>query len=166
MLAFLCADAQAQPATFPNSFVGKWKGKLQWIRAGKPTQEFTMQLNIYPLDSVGMYNWHIMYGDSAKDSRPYVLKIVDIANGHWVIDEKDGIVLDSYHFGNCLSGAFTVNDNTIVDNYCVEDGKMKVEFFSIKLGDKTESGKGTEDVPKVISYRIGSYQTGVLTKIN
>ena len=36
----------AQDPGFPKSFIGNWKGKLQWFVAGKPIQEFTMQLRI------------------------------------------------------------------------------------------------------------------------
>lgn len=39
---------------------------------------------------------------------------------------------------NAVHGAFTVQGNTIVDNYTIENGKMKVEFFSIKLEDKKQ----------------------------
>lgn len=162
----LTGDIHAQNSSFPQSFAGNWKGKLQWIVTGKPTQEFTMQLKVFPSDTASQYTWQIIYGDDNKDNRPYLLRSVDTVKGHWVIDEKDGILLDSYVHGNCLQGAFTVSGNTIVDNYCIEDGKLKVEFFSIKLGDKKQSGKGTEDVPYVDSYRISSYQTGVLTKMN
>ncbi len=151
-------------ASFPQSFVGNWKGKLQWMALGKPSQTFTMQLYIKPADTLGQYAWQIIYGENNKDNRPYILKPIDTAKGHWVVDEKDGIILDSYVHGNCIHGAFTVMGNTIVDNYCVEGNKMNVEFFSIKLDDKKESGKGTEETPTVFSYRIGSYQKGVLVK--
>jgi len=150
---------------FPGCFIGNWKGQLQWIIAGKPTQSFTMQLRIQPADSVGQYTWQIIYGDSGKDNRPYLLKPIDTVKGHWTIDELDGIRLDSYVHGNCFHGAFTVAGNTIVDNYCIENGKMRVEFFSIKLAGKIPSGKGTADNPLVDSYPIGSYQTGILTKL-
>lgn len=150
---------------FPQSFIGKWKGKLQWMVAGKPTQTFTMQLNILPTDTANQYTWQIIYGDNGKDNRPYILKPIDTAKGHWIVDEKDGIILDSYIHGNCLHGAFTVQSNTILDNYCVTGNKMSVEFFTIKLGDKKQSGKGTADIPFVDSYRVGSYQSGVLTKL-
>ncbi len=152
-------------APFPKSFIGNWKGKLQWMVAGKPTQTFTMQLRIKPTDSANKYTWQIIYGDDAKDNRPYLLKPVDTAKGHWIIDENNGIILDSYVHGNAIHGAFTVQGNTIVDNYKVENGKMYVEFFSIKLGEKKQSGKGTEEIPFVDSYRISSYQTGVLTRV-
>ena len=150
---------------FPYSFIGNWKGKLNWMVAGRATRSFSMQLRIHPADTAGQYTWQILYGDSGKDNRPYILKPIDTAKGHWVVDEKDGIILDSYVHGNSIHGAFTVMGNTIVDNYKVENGKMQVEFFSIKLEDKKQSGKGTEDTPFVDSYRISSYQTGVLSKI-
>ncbi|MGG9960103.1 hypothetical protein [Ferruginibacter sp. SUN106] len=151
--------------SFPQSFIGNWKGKLQWMVNGKPTQIFTMQLRIQPADTADQFTWQIIYGDDAKDNRPYILKPVDTATGHWVIDENDGIILDSYVHGNAIHGAFTVQGNTIVDNYKVENGKMLVEFFSIKLADKKQSGKGTEETPFVDSYTISNYQTGVLIKV-
>lgn len=151
--------------TFPHTFIGNWKGKMQWMVAGKPSQTFSMQLRIQPADTAGQYTWQIIYGDDNKDNRPYILKPVDTAKGHWIVDENDGILLDSYVHGNAVHGAFTVQGNTIVDNYKVENGKMYVEFFSIKLSDKKQSGKGTEETPFVDSYRISSYQTGILTKL-
>lgn len=164
--SLLLFSVKAQQPVFPASFTGKWKGKLQWAVAGKPTREFTMQLNILPADTAGQYTWQIIYGDDNKDNRPYLLKPADSSSNHWVIDERDGIILDSYVHGNCLQGAFTVNQNTIIDNYCIENGRMRVEFFTVKLGDKKQSGKGTEDVPFVNSYRIGGYQWGILEKVN
>ncbi|NOT91548.1 hypothetical protein [Ferruginibacter sp.] len=152
-------------SNFPAAFTGNWKGQLQWMVNGKPTQTFTMQLRIQPTDSANQYTWQIIYGDDVKDNRPYILKPVDTAKGHWIIDENDGIILDSYVHGNSIHGAFTVQGNTIVDNYKVEDGKMQVEFFSIKLADKNQSGKGTAETPFVDSYKISSYQTGVLARV-
>lgn len=160
--------ASAQSATsngFPAAFVGHWKGNMQWRMAGKADQQFLMQLIIQPADTVGQYTWQIIYGDQGADNRPYLIKPVDTAKGHWIVDERDGILLDSYVFGNALTGAFTVQGNTIVDNYVVEGNQMRVEFFSIKLSQQNTSGKGTEDVPSVISYRVGSYQTGVLQRV-
>lgn len=149
-----------------GAFLGQWKGKLQWMVAGKPTKEFSMQLIIQPADTVGQYTWQIIYGDSGKvDNRPYLLKPVDTAKGYWVIDERDGIVLDSYLHGNSLHGAFTVTGNTIVDNYTVNGDEMNVEFFSIKLDQKNTSGKGTDETPFVDSYKITSYQVGVLKRV-
>lgn len=171
----LSAQTGSTPAVdcqspFPACFTGNWAGKLQWMVAGKPTKSFTMQLFIQPADTPGHYTWQIIYGDpsaplSAEDNRPYLLKPVDSAKGHWVVDERDGIVLDSYVHGNSIHGAFTVKGNTIVDNYSILNGRMHVEFLSTRLEEKTRSGKGTEATPFVDSYKISSYQSGILMKV-
>lgn len=156
----------AQDNAFPGNFIGHWKGKLSWMRPGKPTQEFTMQLKIMAVkDSSNQYQWRMSYGDSSKDERPYILKAVNIKNNHWQIDEQNGIVLDNYVAGNCLQGSFMVMGNTIIDNYCIENGRMSVEFFSFKTSDKTVTGKGTSESPAVESYRMGGYQYGMLEKV-
>lgn len=152
-------------AQFPESFLGEWKGKIQWIVTGKPVQEFSMQLRVAVTDSANRYKWYISYGDSGKDVRPYMLNLVDESKNHWVIEEGNGINLDNYVAGNCLQGAFTVMNNTIVNNYCIENGKIKVEFFTIKLADKKTSGKGTDESPMVDSYRMAGYQYGLLEKL-
>jgi hypothetical protein len=150
---------------FPTSFIGHWKGTLQWMVVGKIKQSFTMQLIVKPTDSIGQYTWQIIYGDSATDNRPYLLKPIDTAKGHWVIDETDGIVLDSYVFGNSIKGAFTVMNNTVVDSYTVDDNTMRVEFLSINLNKKNITGKGTAEVPFVDSYAVKSAQSGTLVRI-
>lgn len=166
-LLAMAVSLQAQDSTaFPRNFIGTWKGKMQWITAGKPAVEYSAQLKIVPADSAGQYTWTITYGDEGKDVRPYLLKQVNASLGHWVVDEGDGIVLDSYVHGNSIHGAFTVEDATLVDNYKVEGDKMFVEFFTIKLKEKNISGKGTKETPFVESYKIANYHTGLLTKVN
>lgn len=165
VLLSLSSTAQSKSG-FPASFVGNWKGNLEWIVAGKTTQTFAMQLEINAADSSDHYNWKIVYGDKQSDVRPYTLKPVDTAKGHWIIDEHNGILLDGYVHHNSFHGAFTVQGSTIVDNYTLENGRIKVEFYNIKLGDKKQSGAGTEDSPFVDSYKISSYQVGFLEKIN
>jgi hypothetical protein len=164
LLAF--ASMAQSNMNFPTSYIGNWKGNLEWIVAGKPTQTFAMQLQIIAADSANHYHWKIVYGDQQNDVRPYTLKPIDTAKGHWMIDEHNGILLDGYVHGNAFHGAFTVQGSTIIDNYTLENGRIKVEFYNIKLGDKKQSGEGTEDSPFVDSYKIGSYQVGFLERIN
>jgi hypothetical protein len=161
----LSATGIAQSQPFPASITGNWKGTMQWMVSGKPAKSFSMQLRIHNADSAGCYTWQIIYGDDEKDNRPYLLKPVDTAKGHWLIDERNGILLDGFVHGNAFHGAFTVQGNTIVDNYTLlPDGRLQVEFFTIKLDEKRKSGNGTEDSPEVNSYPIRSYQTGILNK--
>jgi hypothetical protein len=123
-----------------------------------------MELRIHPADSVRKYTWQIIYGATAEDNRPYILIAKDSTGTHWVIDEKNGIVLDQYWVGGKFCGAFTVMNNTIVNNYWMEDNKLMIEFFSMGAKPVTASGNGTEESPVVDSYKIGSYQKAVLSR--
>jgi hypothetical protein len=166
VLVFLAAGFTGFAQGFPKQFIGHWQGTLTWQRAGAKPQKFAMQLIIKPTDSANKYTWQIIYGTTkTTDNRPYIIRAVDTAKGHWLVDELNGIQLDTYLLGNCFTGAFTVQGNTIIDKYCVNGNTMQVDFFSVRLTDKNVTGLNTEDSPTVNSYRVGSLQTGVLKKI-
>jgi hypothetical protein len=59
-----------------------------------------MELRIHPADSINTWTWQIIYGSESEDNRPYNLIKKDTSGIHWVIDEKDGIILDQYWVGN------------------------------------------------------------------
>ncbi len=157
--------AQAQTDDFPKSWAGNWKGELSWYSGNsKEPRKVNMELRIAALDSVNMYSWQLIYGSVTEDNRPYVLKPVDMEKGHWVIDEKNGIVLDQYRIGDRFIGSFTVLKSTIVNSYWMENDKMIVEFYSYSATPVATTGNGTDDSPKVDSYRVGSFQKAVLQR--
>jgi hypothetical protein len=123
-----------------------------------------MRLNVLPADS-GRYTWQIIYGDDEKDNRPYLLVPVDTAKGHWVVDERNSILLDSYWIGNRFVGAFTVQNSTIVDQYWIEPDGLHVEFITYAAKPLKATGGTSNDVPPVDSYQVKSVQRGVLKRI-
>jgi hypothetical protein len=124
-----------------------------------------MQLIILPADTTGHYTWQIIYGENNSDNRPYVLKPVDTAKGHWIVDEKNGIILDQYWVGDRFTSAFTVLNSTIVDCYRIEGKKLIAEFYSFSAQSINTTGKGNEEIPYVYSYSAKSYQKAVLRKV-
>ena len=161
-LSFFSAIAQH---SFPKDFIGHWEGTLTWYQTGKKTpQKVKMQLVIKPTDSANTYTWQIIYGENNKDNRPYVLKPVDTAKGHWHVDERNGIILDQYWMAGKFSSAFTVGNSTIIDSYWIEGGKMHVEFFTISAKPVNKTGGTSADIPPVDSYALKGYQKAVLNK--
>lgn len=161
---FICS-AKAQKTTFPKDWAGNWKGELQWFKNGADTaQKVTMKMRIHPTDSAGVYTWQLIYGAAGEDSRPYLLIPKDSAGVHWVIDERNGIVLDQYRINEKLHGAFTVMNNTIVSKYWLSGGRLYVEFLSMGSKPVATTGKGTDEIPNVDSYRVGGYQIAVLSR--
>ncbi|HMK27849.1 MAG TPA: hypothetical protein VK483_17580 [Chitinophagaceae bacterium] len=155
----------AQSGSFPKEWEGNWKGELHWYKTGKEEpQKVNMELRIHPADSINTWTWQIIYGSESEDNRPYNLIKKDTAGIHWVIDEKDGIILDQYWVGNKFCGAFTVQNSTIINSYWMEKNKLIVEFYNTSAKPVATTGKGTEDSPKVDSYKVGSYQKAILTR--
>lgn len=148
--------------SFPKDFIGNWTGSLIWHPAGKERQTVAMRLNIQPETGKSVYSWQLIYGDTAKDNRPYQLKPVDTAVGHWVIDENDGILLDGYWIGNRFISTFSVQGNTITAIYWMAGKEMHIEMISTRGVASRESGKGTAEVPNVLSYPVNSYQKAIL----
>ncbi len=165
MLLFCPLFAFSQQQDFPGKWLGRWKGELSWF-AGNSSEarKVNMELHIRPTDSTHRYSWQIMYGSAAEDNRPYLLIAKDAAKGHWVIDENNGIVLDQYWVANKFSGAFTVQNSTIVNSYWLEGDELHVEFYSISAKPVAVTGKGTEDSPSVSSFQVKSYQKAVLLR--
>jgi hypothetical protein len=158
--------ASSQHEGFPGTWAGNWKGELQWFKTGDPQpRKVNMELRIAQGDSTGHFTWQIIYGSAAEDNRPYILKVKDAATGHWLIDERNGIVLDQFWVGNKFCGAFTVQHSTIVNNYRMENDQLVVEFYSIGAKPLNNTGNGTEESPRVDNYRINSYQKAVLSRV-
>lgn len=165
LLSFISTDAQE--AGFPGGWAGQWKGELKWYKTGKAEpQVVKMELRIRSLDSAGAYTWQIIYGNPSEDNRPYLLLPKDPAGGHYLIDERNGILLDQFWTGNRFSGAFTVGAATIVNSYHLEGKELIVEFYSLGATPLSSTGAGTEESPKVDSYRLSGYQKAVLKKTN
>jgi hypothetical protein len=166
VLCLALSVAATAQARFPQDFMGHWQGELSWYRPGTAApKKFTMQLLIQPADSAGRYTWKIIYGDKGEDTRPYELKAVDSATGHWVVDEKNGILLDQYLIGGKLFCAFSVGGTTIVNSYGRKGAELAVEFTSFPAKAVRTSGAGTEESPTVESYAVRSYQKGTLTRV-
>lgn len=164
LTAFL--SAHGQPDTFPEGWTGTWRGELQWLKAGSSQpQKVVMTIQIKPGDSAGVYLWHLQYGADGSDSRPYILKPVDSSKGHWVIDERNGIVLDQFLLRNRLCGGFTVQNSTLINSYELEGGKLKVEYYTLAAKPLNTTGAGTEESPRVDSYRVSSYQYALLERV-
>ncbi len=169
LIFFVSFTAEGQSRSFPESWAGNWKGELSWYKTGiKEPKKVNMELRIHEVHSPGSavsWTWQIIYGSESEDNRPYNLIQKDSTGIHWAIDENNGIAIDQYWVGNRFSGAFTVQNSTIINSYWMEKNKLMVEFYNISAKPVTASGKGTEDSPNVDSYKIGSYQKAILTRL-
>jgi hypothetical protein len=154
---------------FPDDWLGIWEGTLDIYKNQKIVQSVPMRLEHLKTDSSGVYIWAIIYGeDKVNGRRSYELKPKDISKGHYVVDEKNGILLDGYVFANKYISNFEVMGNQLTSIYERNGDYLIFEIIvnttapiQITGNVKTE---GEETIPEVKSFQITGYQTATLKK--
>jgi len=142
----------AAPAAFPDSFVGSWKGELEVSTMPKP---IGMTLDVARVPGTPRYTWTIRY--EGQPARPYELVPVDPARGQWAIDEKNGIVLDSFVAGGKLLSQFDVAANRVTSRYeLTPNGDLELEMSMFSRQPLASTGHGVE------TFKLVNFQRALL----
>ena len=154
--------------TFPHDWLGYWVGDLYIYNEQGLKQILPMALDNSVTDFSGQYTWAIIYGtDSIAGRRDYILNEVDISIGHYVVDEKNGILLDAHLIDNELISVFEVMGNTVSSTYKREGENMIFEIMMFKSDHTNITGDtiiGTDTIPPVKSYKPVIRQKAVLKR--
>src|SRR5206468_3843003 len=127
-------------------------------------------LHIKPLEG-GTYTWTIVYGDgdTKRQERKYVLTSGDKGPNHFIIDEKNGSLIDLRLLDNSLRGMFRVkgekgaNDTFIATTYRLAGDKLFVEMTTFP-GAPTRSTEIKSAKMSVDSHLATSVQLAELTR--
>jgi hypothetical protein len=153
-------------AEIMTPWYGHWKGELHVYQSiGKFSAE-KMHLIISPCDTLFTARWILQYGDSAADSRNYLVKALDLKKDIFIIDEQNSILLDLFYRENIFISAFRVGDNTLLVTYRLLDENIAFEIAAYNTSYKNTSGGTNENIPKVESYPISIFQKAVLKKMH
>ena len=153
---------------FPDDWLGYWEGELDIFNESGKTMTIPMALDNAVTDVDSIWTWAIVYGeDTIAGRRDYELGVVDASKGHYVVDEKNSILLDAYLLSNSLISTFSVGGNFIQSSYELDEDEL---VFTIQMyndqsirttGDTIYNG---EDIPLVKSYKNVVLQKARLKK--
>lgn len=159
-----------QELIFPDDWLGYWEGDLCIYNTSGLQQTISMALDNSTTDVEGQYNWAIIYGpDSITGRRDYVLNEVDKNTGHYVVDEKNGIILDAYLIDNELISVFEVMGNSLTSTYRRESDNLYFEIIMYKSQYTSITGDTiieSDTIPAVKSYKPFIKQKAVLRRRN
>ncbi len=153
---------------FPQSWFGYWSGELQIYSPKGIQQTIPMALEIAPTDQTDIFKWTIIYDtDQSKDKRNYELKTVNVEEGLYLIDEKNTIFIEAYHFNNQLISHFEVKGNELTSIYEKQGDYL---IFNIIMGKNqpiSETGGKEQDGKEIFvvkTYPIITTQRAILKK--
>ncbi len=145
---------KAVASPFPQGWVGRWVGEMS-VTGVPGTDKVGVELDIQPRGQ-GKYSWSLRY--QGQPERPYELLPVDPSRGHYLVDEKNGILIDSYYQDGVLISQFEVGRNRITARYELEGDQLKLEMQSFGKKPVRESAHG------VSAFPLGSLQRATLRK--
>ncbi|CAM1346235.1 hypothetical protein [Tenacibaculum crassostreae] len=159
LLVFI-STAQEKTTTFPNDFLGIYKGTLQ-IHSPRGKQEIPMEFHMVKTDSVHKFDYKLVYNGQPRN---YTLLVKDSAKGIYEIDENNGIILPSKLANNTLYSFFEVQGNFLSSRLAFSENQLEFEILFTATKNKTTTGKGTEEIPFVYGYPISVVQKAVLKR--
>ena len=152
-------EAASQGVGLPPEWFGHWKGQVT-IYGGRNASDqpsFDMELIVEPTEVPGTNRWTLLYqGAAGRSERNYVLICKDATRGEFVIDEKNGIVLQAGLLGDVLSSHFVTQNQRIWNSFrLVKTSSTSEIHFELFSADDSQanSTEHQEDGVKVVSIR-------------
>jgi hypothetical protein len=164
LLITAAATSAGSDTTLPAAWDGVWKG-MTVIDSGTPKpQQVPMELHVAAVADSSVKTWKILYGaGDGQSTRNYEIAPVPNEPGRFLVDEKNGLLLDNYLLGNVLLSQFTVSGNFVSTRFELRGDIIEVEM-TIYDAKTPRQSKLTGAAIEVNSYRWKSTQHGTLTR--
>lgn len=152
----------------PEEWYGEYVGRLNIYNAAGLSMQLNMELLVTPTDSAHRANWTISYlpddttGALKNDRREYELIGQSDYPAHYVIDEKNSILLDCYLMDNVMISRFRVNKALLIINYTLLGDSVRVEIFSGPYDAVRDTGEEVEEVDNIQAFGINGYHRAIL----
>ncbi|MBE9208855.1 hypothetical protein IQ244_20375 [Nostoc sp. LEGE 06077] len=151
--------------SFPQTWQGTWNGIMCDRSVQGKSQTVPMALQIQPISQNPIrYTWQITYGTGAKKLvRNYELVAKNQGAGHFVIDEKDGTLIDAWWLGEKLYSQFRVNNRLISTQYQLQDNRLNYEL--VVYQSLTPQAPNSPQPDVFASYQLQSTQSARLSPV-
>ena len=153
--------AEEPQLSFPASWEGAWKGSCVLVRDGKTAMRFPMELHVAPREDSARWEWRIVYGEGERRQvRPYEILPVEGDANRFVIDENNGILIDSYLENERLHSRFRVGKSSLEVTYARRGDELDVTITTFG----TEPVRTSGGEANVSTFALRAVQRGTLKR--
>ncbi len=163
LATFVSTKAQWPENNFPKGWEGSWEGRVEYTTTLGMSMDVYTALHIYSTASDDTVNFTIVYGEDSTDIREYRM-IKGEEDYEWILDEQNGIEIQSYFIGNQLVNLFDVQGTLLMAIYELREKEVLMQMFAFDSKDPLKSGLGTKESPLVNSYYLLSYSRAIMTR--
>lgn len=149
---------------FPDYYFGKYNGDLI-IASDNGQQKVPMEFHLLESEYEGKNDYTIIFGEGEnKQTRSYTLLEKNASKGNYILDENNGILLETKVITDKMFSIFEVEGTLITTYISFGDDQLIFEVVAAQIENKTVSGELSEDIPEVFSYPVGVVQRAILFK--
>lgn len=152
-------NPKKQTTRFPEDFIGVYKGQLKII-TNNGEQEIPMELHLEDAADSTRYGYKIFYGKE-RSERAYNLVRTHNEN-LFLIDENNGIILESGFSNNTLFSTYEVMGNLLNNTEKFFEDRMEFSITMSRVTDTSLTGNAESAIVK--NYPISVMQTATLYK--
>lgn len=166
MTSFLSAHAQS----ILESWEGTYEGDMVVGFDDRGNDSVYVLFQLLPIEKDSSWTYRMTYvsdeyGQIVKD---YIIRRVGNSTVNFLLDEKDGIVIEMSLMNNCFYDMFEVMDQLYATTLRKIDDELQFDLFtSTKANGTLTKSEADEngDVYEVTSYKPTLHQTVVLKRI-
>lgn len=138
---------------------GDWEGTMYMYRQGALIDSVVVQFKVAPAQESGTWTWKTTYRSSTRPLvKNYLLRVIDVEKGIYLIDEGDGVLLHAYQNGNKLYSVFETEGILLTSSY---ELLGKTLLFEVTSGRELTDATG-----QVKSYSINHVQRVLLQPVS
>lgn len=159
LAAVLAAPAARADAL--SAWAGRWEGACGIAAAQGKLSSVVTSLEIRKTaDNGSRYSWIVTYGPSteAEQRRAYEIVAVDAAQGHYIIDEKNGLKIDAWLVANQIFAPFEIGGTVIAAKYIRMNGGIVMELPSFEAANRRKTCLTSKPETCAHSYRMTGVQ--------
>ncbi|MDG1330771.1 MAG: hypothetical protein P8P74_00460 [Crocinitomicaceae bacterium] len=158
---------------FAQSILADWEGVYEGEmiigNTVRPNDSVKVSFELTPLEVDSTWTYRMTYHSDkfGKIVKDYQLTRVGDSKTDFLLDEKDGIIIEMSLMNNCFYSMFEVMDNLYSTSLRKSGDKLHFDLFSSNMKEgkitKNEADK-PDDIFEVASYKPGLHQTITFTR--
>jgi hypothetical protein len=136
---------EAPDAKFPEDWVGFYEGEMDWHSQGKLNAKIPVTIEIAKIDSLeNTWLWKTIYDSTERVPRRvvkeyWVIKPDSLADHQFIMDERNGILLDMNLIDNTFYTSFEVASNRLLSTSRLVHDKLYHEILMSPLAKSRKS---------------------------
>ncbi len=148
--------SQVYSQSFPEKCIGEWRGKMYMFNNKKLVDSVDIILTVTKLQNENEFTWNTEYLSTKLPMvKDYIMRIPMDGSNKYILDEKDGIELFGYLFGNKMYFMFETSGIFLTSNYELNNDNL---IFEVSSALKIDTDQ------EIINYSVNNLQRVVLKR--